>query len=337
MAQRAEATDLLIKRGSAKRVQVMDKPGHKPDNGPPLDLRKPGEPWSHRRLAGKALREQTPRQNHANWKPEKNRPNPLDLIKASNAGRQPDLVPIRMGGMAESPFAFLRGSAVVMAWDLAHTPTSGLNVVIDGDAHLNNFGLFGTPQRDVIFDLNDFDEALIGPWEWDLKRLTASINVAGRENGLNPRERRAAVMRCVQGYRSNLQRLRSMGVLDVWYLHAYPGRGNSLVKPDAKSAAVVKKALAIAYRQRNATLLAKSAERAVNGDWHLLQTPPVLTRIDSATREKVIDGLNNYADSLGRERRYMLSRYHVVDVAHRVGRRGQRRDAQLPGPAFRKR
>jgi uncharacterized protein (DUF2252 family) len=284
----------------------------------PFNLRNPGEPWTHRRLQGKALRDRTPRESHASWKPEKDRPNPLDLLDRSNAGRQNDLVPLRMARMAESPFAFLRGSAVVMAWDLAHTPVSGIGVVIDGDAHLNNFGLYGTPQRDVIFDLNDFDEVTYGPWEWDLKRLTASVNVAGRENGLTRAEREAAVMRCVEGYRFNANRLQSMGVLDIWYLHAYPGRQNPLVKPDPKSRAVFKKAVSIAMSQTNTTLLAKSAERAVDGAWHLVHTPPTLTPISDETREKVIDGLTLYADSLTHERRYMLGRYHVVDVAHRV-------------------
>jgi uncharacterized protein (DUF2252 family) len=315
MAEAAKATFGPLKTKSVKRIQILEKAK---TQAPAFDLRNPSEPWLRRRLRGKALRDQIPRESHAGWKPEKNRPNPLDLIDASNAGRQQDLVPLRMGRMAESPFAFLRGSAVVMAWDLAHTPINALKVAIDGDAHLSNFGFFGTPQRDVIFDLNDFDEATVGPWEWDLKRLAASVNVAGRENGLNEAERRTAVMRCAQGYRSNLQRLQNMGVLDVWYLHAYPGRKNPLIEADPKSQAVFKKVLAIANRQTNATLLSKSAERGVDGAWHLLQTPPVLTRIDSNTREKVIDGLNGYADSLSLERRYMLSRYHVVDVVHRV-------------------
>ena len=108
-----------------------------------------------------------------------------------------------MGRMAASPFAFLRGAAAVMAWDLAQTPISALEVAIDGDAHINNFGLYGTPQRDVVIDLNDFDEATLGPWEWDLKRLVASVNVAGRENGLNQKERRSAVSGCVAGYALN--------------------------------------------------------------------------------------------------------------------------------------
>jgi uncharacterized protein (DUF2252 family) len=123
----------------------------------------------------------------------------MKLMAQSNQGRQEHLVPLRMGRLAASPFAFLRGSACVMAADLSTSPISGIPLVMCGDAHVNNFGLYGTPQREVVFNLNDFDEAVFGPWEWDLKRLVASVNVAGRENGLNRRERGAAVRRCVEG------------------------------------------------------------------------------------------------------------------------------------------
>jgi uncharacterized protein (DUF2252 family) len=312
-ARRHRSSDIKNARKHIPAAKELETPTRRE-----FDLRAPGQPWSQRRLQGKALRDQTPREGHAKWKAANDRPDPLELLELSNAGREKDLVPLRMGRMAASPFAFLRGSACVMAWDLAQTPVSGIKVILDGDAHLNNFGLYGTPQRDIVFDLNDFDEATPGPWEWDLKRLTASVNVAARENGLNRAERAAAVMRCVDGYRFNLNRLQSMGILDVWYLHAYPGRQNPLVKADAKSRAVFKKALATAATQTNQTLLAKTAVRAVNGSWKLLQSPPVLTPVSDDIREKVIDGLNAYSDSLNRERRYMLSRYHVVDVVHRV-------------------
>src|SRR6202035_4013154 len=194
-------------------------------------------PWEKRHAAGKDLRRSVSRESHAEWIPPKGRPNPLELIARNNKGRQTELIPLRMGRMAASPFTFLRGSACVMAADLSRSPISGIPVIIDGDAHLNNFGFYGTPQREVVFDLNDFDEVTIGPWEWDLKRLVASVNVAGRENGLNRRERATAVQRCVEGYRANTTRLESMGLLEIWYLHAFPGRLNPLVKIDPKSAA----------------------------------------------------------------------------------------------------
>lgn len=296
-------------------MEGLREPG---DREGSFDLRNANNSWERRLNIGRGLRVRTPRENHADTKLAANRPDPLELLAASNKGRQEHLVPLRMGRMAASPFAFLRGAACVMAWDLSKTPISGIRVIMCGDAHINNFGLYGTPQRDVIFDLNDFDEATIGPWEWDLKRLVASVNVAGRENGLNKKERAEAVMRSVEGYRRNSTRLRDMGVLDVWYLHAYPDRKNPLIQMDAKSTAVIAKCVAKARQQTNATLLTKISERGVSGGWRLQEDPPVLTHVDEQTRDKIVVGLNEYAESLPLERRYMLSRYHVVDVAHRI-------------------
>src|SRR5271167_786080 len=207
--------------------------------GKAFDFRNEVESWERRRVEGKALRGKTPHEAQAEWSPPKDRPDPVATVLESNAGRQEHLVPLRMGRMAASPFAFLRGSCVVMDWDLAHTPFSGISVIVDGDAHLNNFGFYGTPQRDVVMDLNDFDEVTQGPWEWDLKRLVASFNVAARENGMNRRERRAAVMQCVEGYRFNAARLQNMPHIDIWHLHAYPGRDNPLIKLDPKTQAVI--------------------------------------------------------------------------------------------------
>ncbi len=288
------------------------------DSAGSFDLRNANNTSEKRLAIGKGLRTQAPREAHADTKAATNRPDPLDLLAASNLGRQEHLIPLRMGRMAASPFTFLRGAACVMAWDLSQTPVSGIHVIMCGDAHINNFGFYGTPQRDVIFDLNDFDEVTIGPWEWDLKRLVASVNVAGRENGLNKKERAEAVIRAVEGYRDNIARLSDMGVLDIWYLHAYPDRKNPLIKIDAKTGAVLAKCVAKAKQQTNRTLLTKVSERGVSGGWRLREDAPVLTHVDEVTREKIIDGLNEYAESLPLERRYMLSRYHVVDVAHRI-------------------
>jgi uncharacterized protein (DUF2252 family) len=275
-------------------------------------------PWQTRRLEGKAMRTIVPHELHAAWTPGPRRADPLKLLAENNHGRQSHLVPLRMGRMAASPFAFLRGSACVMASDLSTLPITGMPVVMDGDAHLNNFGFYGTPQHEVVFDLNDFDEAVVGPWEWDLKRLVASVNVAGRQNGLNRRERASAVRRAVNGYRFNADRLESMGVLDIWYLHAYPGRANSIIKPDAKSKAVVDKVLAKALNTDNRNLLPKVAEKNDRGEWAFKEDPPVLVRVNSTVKRKVTEALNQYANTVSRERRIMLSRYHIADVAHRV-------------------
>ncbi len=283
-----------------------------------VDLREEGPTSEKLAEEGRQRRGKVPRESHAEWIPPRNRPNPVDTVLASNKGRQQELIPLRMGRMAASPFTFLRGAAAVMAWDLSTTPNMGHTVVIDGDAHLNNFGFFGTPQRDLVMDLNDFDESTWGPWEWDLKRLVASVNVAARENGMNRRERRASVRRCVAGYRMNAQRLQSMPALEVWYLHAQLDRMNPLVKIDPKSQAILAKAAARARLQTNAALLRKIAERRASGAWQFRTDPSILTPINSATREKVIDGLNGYTSTLLRERKALLRKYHVVDVAHRV-------------------
>ena len=284
---------------------------------PGFDLGRVLKHWKERHAEGKMLRRRVPREAHAEWKPGKNRSDPLKLLEESNKGRQEHLIPLRMGRMAASPFAFLRGSACVMAADLSTTPISSIPVIIDGDAHLNNFGMYGTPLREVVFDLNDFDEAIIGPWEWDLKRLVASINVAGRANGLNRGERDTAVKQCVKGYRSNVHRLKSMGVLDVWYLHYYPGSTNPLAKMTPEVEAVFAKTLAKARHTDNRTLLPKVIEPTGHGGWKSKEDPPVLTSAH-ASKAKVIDALNRYAESLSPERRFMLARYHLVAAADRV-------------------
>ena len=308
----------MTKTASTSRgygVEGLREPG---DRAAKFDLRNANNPTEKRWGIGKGLRVGAPRESHAEHKLGSDRPNPLDLLAASNKGRQEHLIPLRMGRMAASPFTYLRGAACVMACDLSKGPISGIHVIMCGDAHINNFGLYGTPQRDVIFDLNDFDEVTIGPWEWDLKRLVASVNVAARENGMNKSERAEAVMRTVEGYRFNIERMKNLGVLDVWYLHAYPDRKSPLYGMDSKTSAVIAKCVAKAKQTTNASLLTKISERGVEGGWRLREDPPVLTHVDLKTRERIIDGLNDYAESLPLERRYMLSRYHVVDVAHRI-------------------
>ena len=281
-------------------------------------LREADNSWPRRHKIGKSLREHTPRESHAEFKPASNRPDSLNLLAASNVGRQQEFIPLRMGRMAASPFAYLRGAACVMAWDLSKTPNSGIRVIIAGDAHVNNFGLYGTLQRDVIFDLNDFDEATVGPWEWDLKRLVASVNVAARENGMNKAGRETAVLRAVESYRRSLDRIEPMGVLDVWYLHYYPDTNHPLLEEHPKAQAVIEKCVAKAKRETNATLLKKICHRRPNGSWYLPEDPPILVHVDDKTREKVIRGLEEYWRGLPSERAFMLNRYHVVDIVHRV-------------------
>ena len=174
-------------------------------------------PPDERRALGKALREAVPREAHGHWKPAKDRRDIVDLLTASNDGRMHQLVPIRFGRMMQSPFTFYRGSAVIMAADLASTPVSGIRVQACGDAHLSNFGGFATPERRIVFDINDFDETLPAPWEWDLKRLAASVVVAGRQIRLSETDATRAARATVRSYRERTSDYASMRALDVWY------------------------------------------------------------------------------------------------------------------------
>jgi uncharacterized protein (DUF2252 family) len=296
-------------RSASKQVDSPDKR---------LNMRKPLPTVEQLHAQGKAMRESVPRELHGQWKPHAQREDVLSIIKRSNAGRQERLIPLRMERMAESPFAFLRGAVAVMAHDLFPTPTIGHNVVLAGDAHLGNFGLYGSPHRELVFDLNDFDETLIGPWEWDLKRLTASVNVAGRENGLSARERRVAATQAVLGYQINMARLEPMGTLDIWHLHSFPGRASELRKVPAKAQAVIEKIVAKATRSDHNGLLRKVADKDSAGHWRFREDPPILTRVHAARKKNLILALEKYSLTLTRELRYMLSRYRVADVAHRV-------------------
>src|SRR5215813_6318964 len=169
------------------------------------------------RAKGKKLREKCPRSSHATWKAPPNRQDAVDLIEEANIGRLPELIPIRHGRMGLSPFTFYRGTALNMAADLATTPTTGVRVQVCGDAHLGNFRLFATPERRVIFDIHDLDETLPAPWEWDVKRLTASFVVACRTSGLGDKRAQEAVLTCVRSYREHMAKFSNMRALDVWY------------------------------------------------------------------------------------------------------------------------
>ena len=166
---------------------------------------------------GKALRQQIPWSVHGEWAPAADRPNPISLLQEQDKGRLAHLLPIKYGRMAASPFAFLRGSAVVMAADLANTPSTGLTVQLCGDAHLSNFGVFATPERQLVFDINDFDETHPGPWEWDVKRLAASAVVAGRESGFSDEINRQLAKAIVETYAKSMRKLARANTMDIWY------------------------------------------------------------------------------------------------------------------------
>jgi uncharacterized protein (DUF2252 family) len=170
-----------------------------------------------RRARGQAARDRTPLSSHAGWAPASDRPDPVGLLQEQNRSREPDLVPVRHGRMLVSPFTFYRGAAKIMAADLAGTPTAGLHVQLCGDAHLSNFGVFASPERLLVFDVNDFDETLPGPFEYDVKRMATSFTIAGRNNGFSKSDARAAALEAAKAYREGMAGFAAMGTMEVWY------------------------------------------------------------------------------------------------------------------------
>ncbi|MGZ8804428.1 MAG: DUF2252 family protein, partial [Microbacterium sp.] len=192
----------------------MTDEGHSSTMTPPAS-----SDFEGRRAYGRAARIGAPRSSHAAWSPPEDRADPVSLLEEQATTRVADLVPIRHGRMMVSPFTFYRGAALLMAADLARTPTSGLMVQLCGDAHLSNFGLFASAERNLVFDINDFDETHPGPFEWDVKRLVASFEIAGRHRGFTDEERRAVILAAARGYRERMLRAAASGVLEAWYDH----------------------------------------------------------------------------------------------------------------------
>src|SRR5581483_6290712 len=184
-------------------------PGNKP--GPRMSTR------SEQRAEGRALRARVPRRSQGLWTEPAGRPDPVEVLQATNAGRLPELIPVRHARMAETPFAYFRGAPAMMAADLSTTTSTGINLQICGDAHLLNFGSFATPERNQVFDVNDFDETQLGPWEWDLKRLVASLVIAARSAGLTDAHGREAVASCSASYRSEMATLSELSAFEVWH------------------------------------------------------------------------------------------------------------------------
>ena len=279
--------------------------------------------------SGKKLRKQVPRSSHGDWTPAADRPDPLSLLQKQDKGRLQHLLPIKYGRMMASPFAFLRGSAVVMASDLASTPVSGLQVALCGDAHLSNFGIFATPEREVVFDVNDFDETYPGPWEWDLKRLAASAVVAGRGNGFDDKTCKKLAAAACKSYRSAMARLAEMTNLEVWYFHVDAASVVKLFDKYAhKSAKQAKKTVKKARSHTAAHTLDKLTQ-IVDGKRQIKNDPPLVVRLaglmseeqkkEAAEQGDVEKGWQAYLASLPEERRVLLKRYRLADAALRVG------------------
>ncbi len=269
-----------------------------------------------RKAAGRALRDQVKRGDLGRWSPKENRLDPIDLIEDAHAGRLEQLVPVRVGRMVASPYAFLRGSASLMAEDFAVLPRTGIEPVICGDAHLGNFGFYASPERDLVFDLNDFDEAHPGPWEWDLWRLATSIWVAGRQNGLAEATCEDAALWCAAAYRKQISRLAGQPLLARSFDRMDIDRMRQEMA-DWSLRAEIERSANVA-RTRTSDRALPKLTREQDGVRHIVDQPPLVMHVSNEEKERLIDGLEVYLRTLPSHWRRVLSAYVVVDVAHKV-------------------
>ena len=265
---------------------------------------------------GRGLRQKVPRDALGAWKPREHRPDPVDQIMRAHEGRIEWLIPVRVARMVASPHAFLRGSAGVMAEDVAHLPATGIKPVICGDAHLGNFGFYASPERDLVIDLNDFDEAHPGAWEWDLRRLVTSIHVAGRDNGATEPQCRDAVLACVAAYRQELRFLASEPLLSRSYERLDVDRLlASTTEPGLRS--VIERAVKRARSRTSDRALPRfTAEH--RGKRRIVEEPPLITRVPRAEAARIAEALDWYLTTLAPHWRRALGGYNLVDIAHKV-------------------
>ena len=282
---------------------------------------------AERAAAGKAARAEVPRSSHADWGPAADRPDPVEVLERQATTRVNELIPLRHGRMLATPFTFFRGAAAIMAADLAGRPGTGFPVQACGDAHLSNFGAFASPDRKLVFDVNDFDETLPGPWEWDLKRLAASIAVGGRDRGFSPAARRRIVEAAVQEYREAMRRLAAEGELEVWYTRL------DVAGIAERWSADVRKSQVKAFERNVAKARAKDSLRAfkkltheVDGELRIISDPPLIVPIDElvdpgergGVEGRVREILERYRTTLSEDRRHLFDRYRYVHAAMKV-------------------
>ena len=283
---------------------------------------------AERAARGAQARAEVPRESHADFKVPASRPDPITLLEEQAKARVPELVPVRWGRMMVSPFTYYRGAALPMASDLASTPVSGLTVQACGDAHLSNFGFFGSAERRLVFDVNDFDETLPGPWEWDVKRLAASMEVAARSNGFTGKQRRKIVAGTVASYREAMRNFAGMTDLDVWYAHADIDqlRAQFDAKLDARQRKLVAKGAAKARTRDSMQELAKLTT-TVDGQLQIVSDPPILVPIEeliadqarrSALESEVQAIMSKYRRTLETDRRHLIDQYKFVHLARKV-------------------
>ncbi|MDQ0931500.1 DUF2252 domain-containing protein [Streptomyces turgidiscabies] len=276
---------------------------------------------------GKAARGTVPRSSHAEYNPGPKRPDPLEIIEKQSATRVPELVPIRYGRMIESPFRFYRGAAAIMASDLAETPRTGITTQLCGDAHMLNFRLLASPERRLMFDINDFDETLPGPWEWDVKRLAASFVIAGRLNGFSTKERASIVRAAVESYRENMRAFAGLGNMAVWYaqfdvdwVRERFGADLSARGRDRWQRAVEK------ARSHDTQQVFDKLTQAVDGSRRITPDPPLVVSLQDLMSEEqrskleqlILRLIERYGHSLQSDRRFLLEQFRVVDMARKV-------------------
>ncbi|WP_353826993.1 DUF2252 domain-containing protein [Agromyces sp. SYSU T0242] len=309
----------------------FDRPS---EGGPTVEFDEPAprHDFAARAAAGRAARDEAPRSSHAGWTPPEDRADPIGLLEEQETTRVPELVPIRHARMLVSPFTFYRGAALIMAADLARTPVSGITAQICGDAHLSNFGLFASPERDQVFDVNDFDETLPGPWEWDVKRLAASFEIAGRYRGFDDDDRRRIVLECVSAYRAQMRGSAEARVLDAWYDHLDAEGARAWLARERKANRIGRKAL-----ERSRTAMAKARRRdsvrafsklvrSEDGVMRIAADPPLIVPIEDlvdagitrADEERLMRAmLHEYRSTLPFAR-HPIAEYDYVHLARKV-------------------
>jgi uncharacterized protein (DUF2252 family) len=293
---------------------------------------------AERMARGKAARTTASRQDQEVWEPSSQRPDPVALLQSQAESRVPELVPIRYGRMLVSPFTFFRGAALVMASDLATTPRSGLSVQACGDAHMSNFGVFASAERNLVFDVNDFDETLPGPWEWDVKRLAASLAIAGRQRGFSRKERATVVVGTAEAYRTEMATLAGMRDLDVWYSRMDIEKviddlgqelGLSGKRPTGKSGSGLKvraEKLVAKARTRDSMQALEKLTEVVDGETRFVSDPPLIVPIEElvseteGTRltERMHGLLRSYRKTLQSDRQHLLNQFRFVSIARKV-------------------
>ena len=284
-------------------------------------LRTPHPPVSERRAAGKAARKRVPRGAQGEWQPPADRPDPVAWMRATNEGRLAEFIPHRVGRMVATPFTFLRGAADLMAIDLAGTPHTGHYTTAIGDAHLSNFGFYASPERHLLLDVNDFDQAAPGPWEWDVKRLAASIVVAGRENDLSDRVGREAVAQMTVAYSKAMAQAAATGVLS-FQLQVFTVHDLRRLSRRTAMAKQVETAEQKARRRTHATTLPKFTLRGADGRLRMIEEPPLMVDVTPATEatvgaseDEIVDALDAYVETLPYHWQRVVRSYTFQDSA----------------------